>query len=105
MQEPQSAVPSAPYKEFTGGALVKGYGAALAGAERGDAEAPAAIDYFSQRLNEIAMRDDDFGMAARRTRASFSQYMAARAEGKPSTLDEFMDRDALKSLEIGRAHV
>lgn len=99
MQEPQSAVPSAPYKDFTGGALVKGYGAALAGAERGDAEAPAAIDYFSQRLNEIAMRDDDFGLAARQTRASFSQYMAARAEGQPSRLDDFINRDALKSLD------
>lgn len=99
MQEPQSAVPSAPYKDFTGGALVKGYGAALAGAERGDAEAPAAIDYFSQRLNEIAMRDDDFGLAARQTRASFSKYMAARAEGQPSRLDDFINRDALKSLD------
>lgn len=95
----QAQEPQKPYQDLTGGVLVKGYGAALAGAESGDPEAPAAIEWFGQRLSEIGMRDDAYGVAARRTRASFAQYMGQRAEGGTADLDSFMDRDALKTLD------
>lgn len=99
MQQQAQEPSTQPYQDLTGGVLVKGYGAALAGLESGDPEAPAAIEWFGQRLSEIGMRDDAYGLAARRTRASFAQYMGARAEGRPDSLDSFIDRDALKTLD------
>lgn len=85
-------------KPFTGKVLVSAYADTLRELRDGRPD-PDAVRWFNDKLNTVAMRGDDYGVAARRTRANFAQFYDALDKDPRSDPSDFLDGDAVRLLD------